>query len=368
MTQNISKGKEFFFTVIIWAVILFALNALCGLIVQNRYIAVDMVNEKAAQDSFGYFIPNQEKRILFPGLKEYQVTVNNLGLRSTGYKKDLTLEDLEGKYRILTIGDSMTFGLFVDDEDTYPFRLQQIIKEKGYDAVVLNAGVGATTISDYLHHLKVKGLALKPDLVAVSFCENDLNGLDEDPYYERIKKKSAFDLARTVKLAKFMRVFRKWELARRYHHWIDKKDNARVQSALREQSQNMDDILYVAEHECGILAMDPHSSELAQKWKNYFKVLDETIALLKEQDIDMVFVFYPNILNVFERAKGDYHDILIPYLKKKRVPYLDLRPSFRARKAQALELYNSLPRDFHLSGEGNQIVAELFYKKIRNKL
>ncbi len=367
MTRKISKGKEVLFTVITWAVILWGINAVCGLIVQNRYIAADMVDEKAAETSYGYFIPNQEKIILFPGLKEYKVTVNNLGLRTTGYKKNLTVDDLNGKYRILTIGDSMTFGLFVDDKDSYPYRLQQLLKKKGKDAVVLNAGVGATTLSDYLYHLKKKGLALKPDLVAISFCENDLNGLDEAPYYERVKKKSAFDLARTVKLAKFMRVFRKWELARRYRHWIDKKDDPRVQRALREKSEDIGEILYVAEHECGMLAMDPHNPQLAEKWKAYLKYLDETIRLLQEQNIDILFVFYPNILNVFERAKGDYHDILIPYLESKGVPYLDLRPAFRARKHEALELYNSLPRDFHLSGKGNQIVAELFYEKIKDK-
>src|SRR3989338_6859634 len=153
------SSKEVIFTLISWVIVLSAINFLCGLIVKNTYIAVDAIDEKAAQTSFGYFKPDQDKVILFPGLEPYHVRINSLGLRSVGTAGELSLEEIQNKYRILAMGDSLTFGLFVDDEDSYPYRLQNILSEEGKNAVVLNAGVGSATITDYIYYLKVKGLA-----------------------------------------------------------------------------------------------------------------------------------------------------------------------------------------------------------------
>ena len=43
-------------------------------------------------------------------------------------------------------------------------------------------------------------------------------------------------------------------------------------------------------------------------------------------------------------------------------------PAFKERKNQYLELYNDLPRDFHLSALGNKILAYEIYDKIKNRI
>jgi lysophospholipase L1-like esterase len=351
----------------VWAIVFVGINFICGLIVQNRYIAVDPINKKTALKSWGYFEPNQQKRILFPGLKEYQVTINPLGFRSVGDDRNISSTDLEGKYRILALGDSMTFGLFVNDEDSYPFRLQQIFKSYHEPVIVLNAGVGSTTITDFLYYLKVKGLQLKPNLVTISFCENDLVEFRDPPLYERIQAENVTSFFKSVKLMKVMRVFRKLELAYRYRRSTRKIADARVKAILLNESKNLDDILYVAAYQSGKQLSDPGSEDLRGAWQKYFAALDETIALLKRERVNLLYVLYPHISTVFEQVAQDYQDILIAHLKEQGVDYVDLRPAFKSRKGQYLELYNNLPRDFHLSGKGNQIVAEAIYEKIKGQ-
>ena len=110
-----SKVKEIFFAIIIWVLFFVLLDFLSGLVIKNRYIAVDPINESSARNSWGYFEPNQEKIILFPGKEEYKVTINSLGLRSVGLRQDFDLSSAGDKYRILALGDSVTFGTFVND-------------------------------------------------------------------------------------------------------------------------------------------------------------------------------------------------------------------------------------------------------------
>jgi len=358
------RVKEIIFTIIAWAAVLGLVNFLCGLVVKNRYIAVDAVNARNADRSFGYFAPDQDKIILFPGLKEYRVTINSLGLRDVGGPQ--TLPAIKDKYRILTLGDSMTFGLFVDDKDTYPYRLQAILDARGKRAAVLNAGVGGGVLSDYLYYLKVKGLALKPDMVIISFCENDLEGLDKSPLYERMQNENVSSFGKTLKLTKFMRVFRKIELSYRYQRWLRKTKDERVKTILKEERRDLEDVLWVAAYQGKLPAVDPAAPELRAAWDKNFAVMAETIELLRRHNIRVVFLIYPNILSVFERTKSDSQDIWRKFLAGQDVVLVDPLPVFQAHKAEYLQLYNNLPRDFHLSGAGNRLVAEEIFAKISN--
>ena len=78
---------------------------------------------------------------------------------------------------ILAFGDSLTAGFGVDSKDSYPARLQRLLKEKGYHYKVINAGVsgdttagGAARIDWVLQH--------KPEIVVLGLGANDgLRGL-----------------------------------------------------------------------------------------------------------------------------------------------------------------------------------------------
>jgi acyl-CoA thioesterase-1 len=78
---------------------------------------------------------------------------------------------------ILAFGDSLTAGFGVDSRDSYPSRLQRLLKKKGYHYKVVNAGVsgdttagGAGRINWVLQH--------EPEIVILELGANDgLRGL-----------------------------------------------------------------------------------------------------------------------------------------------------------------------------------------------
>jgi len=369
--KKLFNKKTVIFHVLMWFICLlgiYTINTVAGIYAGNRYIALDPINKKISKTTWGYFAPNQKKIILFPGCKEYQVTVNSLGFRSVGPGGDIPIEEMQNKYRILAIGDSMTFGLFNNDEESYPYQLQQLLLKNGKNAVVLNAGIGSSTITDFLYYLQKKGLDLKPDMVVIGFCKNDFNEMEELPAYQRMIEDSAFDFAKSVKLTKFFRAFRQVTVQGKYRHWLGKIEDEKVKRILEEKSIRLSDVLYVQAYEGGKIAEDPLNSALRDQWKKYLNKLDETISLLKENKIDVLFIIFPDILDVFDSTKSNVNDMLVPFLKKRDVEYIDMVPLFKARKNEYYKLYNDLPRDFHLSGEGNKVLVNEFYSRIKGRI
>ena len=79
---------------------------------------------------------------------------------------------------IVAVGDSLTAGLGVAEEGSYPAQLEQQLKAEGRDIRVINAGVSGETTSGTLARLDWV-LTLRPDIVILETGANDgLRGLD----------------------------------------------------------------------------------------------------------------------------------------------------------------------------------------------
>ena len=89
-----------------------------------------------------------------------------------------TREEYEGT--ILAVGDSLTEGLGVEEEEAYPAVLQNKLMDSGYNFQVINAGVSGETSSGALSRIKW-ALTLKPDIVILVTGANDgLRGIDPE--------------------------------------------------------------------------------------------------------------------------------------------------------------------------------------------
>ena len=101
-------------------------------------------------------------------LIDFEVTTNSRGYRSPEVRSD------RERFRVLALGNSCTFGLGVDDDETWPVRLEQALRRTvGPAAEVINAGVPGYTSYQGKKFLERAGLALSPDLVIITFGFND---------------------------------------------------------------------------------------------------------------------------------------------------------------------------------------------------
>ncbi|MFL6232768.1 MAG: SGNH/GDSL hydrolase family protein, partial [Thermoanaerobaculia bacterium] len=130
--------------------------------------------------SRGLYVPDPPRRYrLQPGFRgtvsnqvefDTRVAINREGLRGPeiGPKAPGTL-------RVLALGDSFAFGVGAQEGETYPARLQEVLRARGVRAEVLNAGAPGYGVPDETAWFERWGKPLAPDVILVTvFVGNDL--------------------------------------------------------------------------------------------------------------------------------------------------------------------------------------------------
>ena len=86
-----------------------------------------------------------------------------------------------GTFRIIVLGDSLTYGYGIAEEDTYPRVLEKLLSEDSR-VEVLNLGVSAAQSPDIYRILRRKLPDLRPELVVYGVCLNDFLPYGVDQY------------------------------------------------------------------------------------------------------------------------------------------------------------------------------------------
>jgi lysophospholipase L1-like esterase len=99
-------------------------------------------------------------------------TVENNSLGYRGPEREPVRSDT---FRVLCVGDSITYGFNVDQEDTYPRQLERLLRARhtGRPIEVLNTGVPGWSWLQGLRFLELEGLARRPSLVIAAHGTND---------------------------------------------------------------------------------------------------------------------------------------------------------------------------------------------------
>lgn len=117
------------------------------------------------------------------------ISINSHGLRDVDFPQIKP----DGVFRILSLGESGTFGVYVNPEDTYNKVLEQLLNQNSTNKryQVINAGVSSYTSFQGARYLETKGMALEPDIVLVYFGQNDTL----PTYFEdRVTQTNAFSI------------------------------------------------------------------------------------------------------------------------------------------------------------------------------
>ncbi len=112
--------------------------------------------------------PNTRAFIENHSLSNRSVTIST---NSLGYRN----RELTAKHgtRILFLGDSITFGDYVEEDETFVKRIESLAQNAGLNWETINAGVGGISLKNEISILKETGLSTKPDMVVLGFYLND---------------------------------------------------------------------------------------------------------------------------------------------------------------------------------------------------
>ena len=131
---------------------------------------------KATEGTAFFLAPSEDRDLPYVLVPHTQgrawgcdVSVNSLGFRDREYERHKP----DGVYRILVIGDSITFGNRMRVADTYPEQLEAMCAQAGARVEVMNMGVGGYDPLNEVALIERRGQELEPDHVIVGYCIND---------------------------------------------------------------------------------------------------------------------------------------------------------------------------------------------------
>jgi len=96
--------------------------------------------------------------------------INRDGIRD----RDYSLAKPAGAFRIAAVGDSVTFGLGLELEDTWPKQLERELQKTSPRIEVINFGVMGYNTPQEAERIQDKVLKYSPDLIIIDYSLNDI--------------------------------------------------------------------------------------------------------------------------------------------------------------------------------------------------
>lgn len=270
----------------------------------------------------GDLLPNL-RHIERTGIIPYYLQTNSDGLRNS---KEI-IEDTAVK-RILAVGDSFTFGFYVDNYATFPARLEETLNQHGPHRVqVLNAGVIGYTIVDELAYLRDKGWALQPDVLVLGVYTNDIFDLSEQirPYYARDARLAARQTdATTPPLRAVLR-----DHIALYSLWYRLRNGDFFAESI--QIQDIPTISGLHQVYQDATFLKPNDPAYAPLWSAYTAHFRQLAQTAQEANIPLVVVLFPDLAQL--PTTGGLPDVpqrfFAQLTAETGATYVDLLPIFR---------------------------------------
>ena len=299
--------------------------------------SVSTVSAREFESIPGMFTPNQHVLDLDKPDLPYTVSTDSLGFRG----QDFARHKPDGQYRVAMIGDSFVFGDFVNDDQTLPVQLQQRLRTECRDPLVINAGLGGTTIVDEAPML-LRTLSLEPDLVILVYTESDIEDLGVkrtawDALADNRERKSHFPLSAFYPL---LRNTALWNLGLRVLATRAKEGDV----ALRHKAATRDSV--------GLIR------DLRERYGAALTAVRDTLAA---RNIPFWFVMFPSWRDL--QKPSDDLIWLEGFASTHAINSADLLPALRASNLTAESLY-LIPKDGHPSSRGHAVAAEALAKTL----
>ena len=302
--------------------IIFDLNGMHYGIEMWKY-AKDMKRVSSIPELGHEHVPNRRGKLM-----GVDVEINSQGLRD--YEYPLTKEP--GTYRILVVGDSMTFGWGASFEDTYAKILERMLNEKRpkmknrpqsitrYE--VINTGVGNYNTVQEFTYFKEIGIKYDPDMVILGFYLNDaeetpvrVGGWIREHSYAFILLAQSWDVV--------MRALGKRKPYEQYY-------------------------------------LDLYSEE-KKGWQDCQRALKEFISLCKQKTIELRIIIIPELHSPNDNYRfGKVHRLVSDIGTKQHALVFDLLPAFKGVDPPTLWVTKGDP---HPSAHAHKIIAQAIYQR-----
>lgn len=296
------------------------------------------------------------------------VSINSHGLRG----EEILSSNGKKAKRLLVLGDSVSFGVGVKSNQTFPALLNERLKGRGIE--VLNAGVSGYSTYNEVRLFSDKLMALKPDYVILQFCLNDIS----DPRmhlnaYSRIEipipdeavpntgihEKLPDHTSGILRNMFWLRSFALFEAFSKYT--LNKQAQWNVRNLGIEK-----DSRFWSTYVTGEIALDmqPLLDYESPEWRwlrRQFDIIDESAKKIGAQ---LIFLFVPVAYQLEHGYPLHPEELFHRHSRERGIPFIDPLAELSRYPQERMYIMNSLPGThgttpdvWHFSAEGHEKVA-----------
>lgn len=305
------------------------LETIAGLI--NANVDIDHANVGlgiGGKDILEYRIDFVKDGELFWRLDRSDKDYNSAGFRD----REIPPAKEGNTFRIICLGDSVTFGWPVEPENTYPGRLEKLLNSKfpGRNFEVFNAGIPGYTSYQGLIWVKKDILSYQPDLLIIYYGINDMSG----SYLADSRQKTL--PAWAVNAANYLRRFELVSLLNKI-------------------------ILHFKYPPSERTIYNSHRVSPGE-YRDNLKAINK---IAQGHGIQTLFMVRPALYSPEEKIVSTPAD----YLPAQEIAQLDIYNIFKKREKEAASLFldDNRPFNFHLTAKGQAVLAEEVFGALVDK-
>jgi lysophospholipase L1-like esterase len=254
--------------------------------------------------------------------------INELGFRDLPFD----LEKKPGEFRILTVGDSFTFGSGVQTEDTWSQVLEALLRtERDEHVEVINGGfaAGSHHAAGYVDWIASHGVDFEPDVLVLGLCLNDVGDVPMLGY-PVLKPKQPWlggisEMLNTVQQSMAMRDVKN-----------TKQDRALITAFFQQ----------------------------GKLWNGAMTALTTIHEVTEKRNVRLLVAIFPMVTQL----KNDLypltglHQLIAAHCKEQGIECVDLLPKFLGLEETDLWVH---PTDQHPNDEGHRLIAAGIYDYVQ---
>jgi lysophospholipase L1-like esterase len=278
-------------------------------------------------------------------------------INADGYRgEQRSVQKQPGVTRIITIGDSFTYGMGVNLEDTYPKQMETILNRNGERFKVLNFGVIGYNMWQYNELLARKALSYQPDIIILALYQNDLKQprppYETDPDY---RPHNPFAQPAATEQQGIMGRSALWNLFKNLNARIEYKYRyLRGHDYLKNIPQR--------KQQWGTARSDSSDYEILtgtfdqQKTIAFSKALSQFVATAREGGAKVLLAYIPDSIQLNDAKLQAVNRQIADWSRTIGVPFVDLSPVLEQEtRIESLYLF---PFDAHNSPKGLKLIAQ----------
>lgn len=294
---------------------------------------------------------------LKPGAPDGPTRINSQGFRDREFERARP----PGVFRIVVVGDSVTYGRRDEPHETYPKHLERQLNERstGLCFEVLNLGVHGYNVTRIAERLRILGLAFQPDLVLYGYVLND-------------PQKNSLERAALVNLQMAEQTRLSATLQRRALRWVASSRLFLLLAGLLQsrappdpgaylRPQHPRDVpVHVGDQRGGFFRSLHQEPESQQR---LFEGLDRIASMTREAGVPVVAAIFPLLYLVGEAGYPllDVNAFLDRELHARGFEVIDLLPYFEQAERDGLD---GSADALHPNGAGNALAASALLERM----